>query len=466
MSRIGDWMQEPAREVRVAAQADVVVVGGGPAGLAAAIAAARNGAQVTLLERYNHLGGLASGGMVLVLDDMWDSHLRRDLGARHLHGDDRAHGGAGAGRRFRARTNGAAAPSFDRRWARWGTFDFHSQGEAASDLLRRGVRSRRAGSASRWNGRGARHRAAPALVVLAHAGRGRPGQGRGLRHQERARGDPGRRRHRRDRRSRRGGLGRRAVHRRQLHRHDGVPPGRRRHRRGRALRARGARGLRRARSRDQADARRLVGPLVAQDAAARRGLVQLPAHAGPRRAQGRGPDARRSRGPQARRTRWSTSCARHMPGFENCYIVDMAPQTGVRQTRLLEGEYVDEQGRRDAAHALSPTAWRAAATTTTPTARCCRAASRTCWSPAATIRRPRRRRRSRARSRPAWRWARRPAWRPRWRSKPACRVRDVDVAAVQRTLRAQGADPGDQSGPNADVPAIALGADSRLEVAA
>jgi flavin-dependent dehydrogenase len=76
MSRIGDWMQEPARDVRVAAQADVVVVGGGPAGSVGGLAAARNGARVTLLERYNHLGGLASGGMVLVLDDMWDSHLQ------------------------------------------------------------------------------------------------------------------------------------------------------------------------------------------------------------------------------------------------------------------------------------------------------------------------------------------------------------------------------------------------------
>ena len=50
------------------------IVGGGPAGMSAALAAARNGAKVALLERYSHLGGLASGGMVLVLDDMWDSH--------------------------------------------------------------------------------------------------------------------------------------------------------------------------------------------------------------------------------------------------------------------------------------------------------------------------------------------------------------------------------------------------------
>jgi len=29
-----------------------------------------------------------------------------------------------------------------------------------------------------------------------------------------------------------------------------------------------------------------------------------------------------------------------MPGFENAYVVDFAPQTGVRQTRQLEGAYV------------------------------------------------------------------------------------------------------------------------------
>ncbi len=52
------------------ARSDVVVVGGGPAGFAAAIAARREGCSVTLVERYPYLGGLASGGMVLVLDDM------------------------------------------------------------------------------------------------------------------------------------------------------------------------------------------------------------------------------------------------------------------------------------------------------------------------------------------------------------------------------------------------------------
>ena len=28
------------------------------------------------------------------------------------------------------------------------------------------------------------------------------------------------------------------------------------------------------------------------------------------------------------------------PGFEHCYVVDVAPQVGIRQTRLLEGDYV------------------------------------------------------------------------------------------------------------------------------
>lgn len=43
---------------------DVVVVGGGAAGLAAAVAAARAGARTALVERYGFLGGMATAGMV------------------------------------------------------------------------------------------------------------------------------------------------------------------------------------------------------------------------------------------------------------------------------------------------------------------------------------------------------------------------------------------------------------------
>lgn len=59
------YLREPAREIPVVASADVVVVGGGPAGFAAAIGAARQGSSVILLERHNHLGGLWTGGLVL-----------------------------------------------------------------------------------------------------------------------------------------------------------------------------------------------------------------------------------------------------------------------------------------------------------------------------------------------------------------------------------------------------------------
>lgn len=45
----------------------VLVVGGGPSGIAAAIASSRAGEQTILLERYNHLGGLWTGGLVLPL---------------------------------------------------------------------------------------------------------------------------------------------------------------------------------------------------------------------------------------------------------------------------------------------------------------------------------------------------------------------------------------------------------------
>src|SRR5713101_7926373 len=65
-------IKEGPRETPGIGETDVLVVGGGPAGLTAAIAAARSGARVVLTERYPHLGGLASGGQVIVLDDMAD----------------------------------------------------------------------------------------------------------------------------------------------------------------------------------------------------------------------------------------------------------------------------------------------------------------------------------------------------------------------------------------------------------
>lgn len=58
---------QPQRELAVLHQTDVLVVGGGPAGVVAALGARRAGAKVTLVERYGHFGGLWTGGLVLLV---------------------------------------------------------------------------------------------------------------------------------------------------------------------------------------------------------------------------------------------------------------------------------------------------------------------------------------------------------------------------------------------------------------
>lgn len=59
-----DWVAEPPRRTEVFGEFDVVVVGGGPAGLAAAASAARHGAATLLVERYGFLGGMGTAGGV------------------------------------------------------------------------------------------------------------------------------------------------------------------------------------------------------------------------------------------------------------------------------------------------------------------------------------------------------------------------------------------------------------------
>ena len=58
---------EPARRVPVLGPYDVVVVGGGPAGVASAVAAARQKANVLLVEQTGCLGGMSTAGLVPVL---------------------------------------------------------------------------------------------------------------------------------------------------------------------------------------------------------------------------------------------------------------------------------------------------------------------------------------------------------------------------------------------------------------
>jgi hypothetical protein len=123
-----ETIHQPARDIKVVDRSDVVVVGGGPAGISAAVSAARNGASVTLLERYPYVGGLAAGGMVLVLDDMineleitvrgicMEMIERMKLWGLCVTPTDRD-------RLIEFRDT----PEAWQRWARWGLFDFHTQ---------------------------------------------------------------------------------------------------------------------------------------------------------------------------------------------------------------------------------------------------------------------------------------------------------------------------------------------------
>lgn len=58
------WITEPPRKTPVARQVDVLVVGGGPAGATAAIAAGRMGASTLLVEFFGCMGGNATSGLV------------------------------------------------------------------------------------------------------------------------------------------------------------------------------------------------------------------------------------------------------------------------------------------------------------------------------------------------------------------------------------------------------------------
>jgi len=55
---------EPQRQIPVAREVDVLVIGGGPAGFAAAVSAARSGAQTLLIEQTGAVGGIATSGLM------------------------------------------------------------------------------------------------------------------------------------------------------------------------------------------------------------------------------------------------------------------------------------------------------------------------------------------------------------------------------------------------------------------
>lgn len=71
---------EPERKIPVESKCDVLVVGGGFGGVAAALAAARSGVAVTLVERFCALGGLGTIGNVVTYLPLCDGRGRQVLG--------------------------------------------------------------------------------------------------------------------------------------------------------------------------------------------------------------------------------------------------------------------------------------------------------------------------------------------------------------------------------------------------
>jgi len=66
--------------LRIVGEHDVIVAGGGPAGVVAAIASARNGSDTLLVERYGFLGGAITGQFVTTLNSFLDMQGRQIVG--------------------------------------------------------------------------------------------------------------------------------------------------------------------------------------------------------------------------------------------------------------------------------------------------------------------------------------------------------------------------------------------------
>lgn len=113
------FITEPRRNTPVKAETEVLVVGGGSAGVSAAVAAARNGAEVILVERLGYLGGLATGGLIALLLTLDDGRGRQVIGGLCQEVTDRV---ARRGAAYFPPKNewGSAQEELVRRDQRWG----------------------------------------------------------------------------------------------------------------------------------------------------------------------------------------------------------------------------------------------------------------------------------------------------------------------------------------------------------
>lgn len=116
------------KELPQDATCDVLVVGGGPAGLAAAISASEAGRSVRLIERGGFLGGRATQSMVLILDDWTDGREQTVFGvAERFVKRLEQYGGAAAPPAAAWRAGASLTPEEIETWSSWGFVYLYGQ---------------------------------------------------------------------------------------------------------------------------------------------------------------------------------------------------------------------------------------------------------------------------------------------------------------------------------------------------
>jgi len=79
-----EWITEPERKTPIVSDVDLLVCGGGFAGVAAAVSAARNGVKPLLLEKDGFLGGLCTAGLVITTPPL-DNGINLEIARRLKH---------------------------------------------------------------------------------------------------------------------------------------------------------------------------------------------------------------------------------------------------------------------------------------------------------------------------------------------------------------------------------------------
>jgi hypothetical protein len=138
----------------------------------------------------------------------------------------------------------------------------------------------------------------------------------------------------------------------------------------------------------------------------------------------------------------------HLPGFERCYVLDVAEQMGVRQTRLLRGEYVVSKDDILTRRHFPDSVARGRDYYTPYRALLPRGVDQLLVAGRHYSATPDAQRISREIP-PCMAMGQAAGIAGALAADAGVRAREVDVAAIQRLMRDQGADPGDEPAPNA-----------------